>query len=182
MVSLFRKDRKDDRAAAEEHYTRGQWSQALEAYLRIGAREPDNVKVLRRVADLQARAGRREDAAASYRKLAELYAHGGFLVQAIAIQKILLRLDPSAEDVGRALADLYGKRGLAPRPAEAGRGPLPEIPLFSDLDPEAFARLVEKLVPRTLGLGEVLFRQGDPGDSIFVVTSGAVRVGRGGRV
>jgi cAMP-dependent protein kinase regulator len=182
VVSLFRKDKKDDRAAAEEHYTRGQWSQALQAYLRLAAREPDNVKVLRRVADLQARAGRREDAAASYRKLAELYAHGGFLVQAIAIQKILLRLDPSAEDVGRALAELYGKRGLGPRPAEAGRRPLPEIPLFSDLDPEAFSRLVERLVPRTLALGEVLFRQGDPGDSIFVVTSGAVRVRRGDQV
>jgi len=179
MGFLFRKDKKDDRALAEEHYAKGQWAPALDAYLRVVSRDPDNAKVLRRVADLQARVGQRAAAAATYRRVAEWYAHGGFLVQAIAIQKVLLRLDPTAEDVGRTLAELYAKRGIGPRAAEAERRPLPEIPLFSDLEPEAFAQVVEKLVPRSLGLGEVLFRSGDPGDSIFVVASGTVRVSRG---
>ncbi len=179
MGFLFRRDKKDEKAAAEEHFTRGQWSQALEAYLRLAAREPENVNVLRRVADLQARAGRRAEAAANYRKLADLYAHGGFLIQAIAIQKILLRLDPSADDVGKVLAGLYARRGMGSRESEAERRTLPEIPLLSDLDPGAFAQLVDRLVPRSLGMGETLFRQGDAGDSIFVITSGSVRVTRG---
>ncbi|MBE0617364.1 MAG: hypothetical protein IH608_05505, partial [Proteobacteria bacterium] len=172
MGFLFRKGKKDDKAAAEEHFSRGQWSLALDAYLRVSSRDPGNVKILRRVADLQARVGKRGEAVETYRKMAEIYAHGGFLVQAIAIQKILLRLEPSAEGVGKTLAELYAKRGIGPRATEVERRTLPEIPLFSDLEPEAFAQVVEKLVPRSLGLGEVLFRQGDPGDSIFVVTSG----------
>jgi len=180
MGFLFRRDKKDDKAAADECYTKGQWSQALEFYLRVCEGDPGNVKLLRRVADLQAKLGRNEAAAGTYRKVVESYAHDGFLVQAIAIQKILLRLDPTAEDVGRKLAQLYAKRGMGPRAVTPDRRALPEIPLFSDLDPDAFAQVVERLVPRSLAMGEFLFRQGDPGDSIFIVTSGTVRIARGG--
>lgn len=177
---FFRKAKaKDDRTAGEEFFTKGQWAPALDAYERVLAREPENAKVLRRVADLRARLGKRGEALEAYRKVADHYAGSGFLVQAIAIQKILLRLDPSARDVGDKLADLYARRGIATQGYPEGRKELPPIPLFSDLDPESFRQLLDRLVPRTLAMGEPLFRQGDPGDSIFIVTSGAVRVARG---
>jgi cAMP-dependent protein kinase regulator len=179
MGFLFRKGKRDEKAAADEFYTKGQWSQALDAYRRVCERDPGNVKLLRRVADLLARLGRKEEAVETYRRVAETYAQGGFLVQAIAIQKIVLRLDPSAADVGRNLTSLYAKRGMGPRVASSERRALPEIPLFSDLDPDAFAQVVERLVPRSLAMGEFLFHQGDPGDSIFIVTSGTVRISRG---
>ena len=110
MGFLFGKDKKDEKSAADEYYTKGQWAQALESYQRVCARDPDNLKLVRRVADLQAKLKRNDEAVATYRRVAEAYAHGGFLVQAIAIQKIILRLDPSAEDVGRNLAELYAFR------------------------------------------------------------------------
>ncbi|MFU8857178.1 MAG: cyclic nucleotide-binding domain-containing protein [Deferrisomatales bacterium] len=180
MGLLFRRGRKDDKSAAEEHYTRGQWAQALEAYLRVASREPDNAQVLRRVADLQAKAGRRAEAAAAYRKLAELYARGGFLPQAIAVQKVLLRVDPAAGEVAGVLAGLYSRRGTGSALPGVARRPLPEISLFADLGPGEVAQIIEKLVPRSLGMGETLFREGDPGDSLFFVASGAVQVCRGG--
>jgi len=180
MGFLFGKDKKDEKSAADECYTKGQWAQALESYQRICEKDPENLKLLRRVADLQARLKHTDEAIGTYRRVAEAYAHGGFLVQAIAIQKIILRLDPSAEDVGRNLAELYAKRGMGPKAEATGKRALPEIPLFSDLDPDAFAQVLERLVPRNLGMGDFLFRQGDPGDSIFIVTSGTVRVSRGG--
>jgi cAMP-dependent protein kinase regulator len=181
VFSFFRKGNKDDRTAGEDHYAKGRWAQALEAYERVLVREPENVKILRRVADLRAKAGRRADAVEAYRKVADHFAAAGFLVQAIAIQKILLRLDPSTQDIGHKLAELYAKRGLS-GPSGASdeeRRELPRIPLFSDLDPESFRQLLERLVPRTLAPGEFLFRQGDPGDSIFVIAAGTVKVTRG---
>lgn len=183
---FFHKAKKDDRAAGEEFFTKGQWPQALASYERVLANEADNVKILRRVADLRAKVGRKGEAAEAYRKVAELYAGTGFLVQAIAIHKILLRLDPSAGDVGHKLADLYARRGIPAQVSTEGdadvRRELPTIPLFSDLDPESFRQVLDRLVPRSLTMGELLFRQGDPGDSIFVVTSGSVRVTRAGMV
>ncbi len=181
MGFLFRRPKRDDKAAGDEAYARGQWGPALEAYERALGREGDSPKFLQRVGELRAKLGRRADAAEAYRQAADAYAGSGFLVQAIAMQKILLRLDPGAREVGERLADLYAQRGL---PAQGGseRRALPEIPLFSDLDREAFRQVVDRLVPRSLALGEVLFREGDPGDSIFVVAAGVVRVTRGALV
>lgn len=179
MAFFSRRQKKDPKAIGDEHYTKGQWPDALRAYEGASEADPEDVKLLRRVADLRAKLGKRGEALAAYRKVADLYAHSGFLLQAIAIQKIVLRLDPSAEDVGRKLAELYARRGLPARASSsAPKRSLPEIPLFSDLDPESFRQVVDRLVPRSLTMGEVLFRRGDPGDSILVVTSGAVRISR----
>jgi cAMP-dependent protein kinase regulator len=187
MALFSRRSKVSDKAAADELFAKGQWAPALAGYEALVKRDPENVKLLRRVADLRAKLGRKAAAVELYRQVADLYAVGGFLVQAIAIHKILLRLDPQAEDLGPKLAELYAKRGItgdsrlaagAGEEASAGRR-LPEIPLFSDLDAEAFQQVVARLVPRALGAGDVLFKEGDAGDSIFIVTSGAVRVVRG---
>lgn len=178
MGFLFRRPKRDDKEAGDDAYARGQWGPALASYERVLGRECDSPKFLQRVGELRVKLGRRSEAAEVYRQAADAYARSGFLVQAIALQKILLRLDPGARDVGERLADLYAQRGL-PSGGAGERKALPEIPLFSDLDREAFRQVVDRLLPRSLGLGEVLFRQGDPGDSIFVVTEGLVRVTRG---
>ncbi|MBI5016729.1 MAG: cyclic nucleotide-binding domain-containing protein [Deltaproteobacteria bacterium] len=179
---FFHKAKKDDRAAGEELFLKGQWPQALASYEKVLVKDAENVQLLRRVADLRARVGQKSRAVDAYRKVAELYAGSGFLVQAIAIHKILLRLDPSAGDVGHKLADLYAQRGIPAQGTAEVRKGLPAIPLFSDLDPESFRQVLDHLVPRSLAMGETLFRQGEPGDSIFVVSSGSVRVSREGRV
>lgn len=49
--------------------------------------------------------------------------------------------------------------------------------LFSDLDPKALQRLAEVSVTRQLERGQVLFRQGDPGESLYVVVEGLLKVG-----
>lgn len=185
-MGLFsRSGKKSSKATADGWFAKGQWAPALAGYEALAAEQPGDVKLLRRIADLRTRLGRKAAAAEAYRQVADRYAAGGFLVQAIAIHKILLRLDPEAEDLVANLADLYAKRGFADTPrAPVGEraaevAPLPEIPLFSDLEAEAFRQVVAKLVPVELGTGGVLFREGDPGESIFIVTSGAVRVSRG---
>lgn len=185
-MGLFsRGGKKTGKATADECFAKGQWAPALAGYEALAAQRPDDVKLLRRIADLRVRLGRNAAAAEAYRQVADRFAAGGFLVQAIAIHKILLRLDPGAEDLGAKLADLYAKRGFSDTPRAAAAGPvaeaapLPEIPLFSGLEAEAFQQVVAKLVPVELGVGDVLFREGDPGESIFIVTSGSVRVTRG---
>ena len=202
---FFRKEKKDPKAQADDFFTKGQWSSALEAYEAVLAGSPQDVKLLRRVADLRAKLGRNAQAVEAYRQAADLYAASGFLVQAIAIQKILLRLDPSAGDVAKKLSMLYAERGItAFRQAEpsaakvetpAAAAPdveiempplearaLPTIPLFSDLPRDVFLKVVDKLQPRQLSPGEFVFREGEPGDSIYVITQGVVEVNLKGKV
>lgn len=54
----------------------------------------------------------------------------------------------------------------------------PYLPLFSDLPKSAFIELLVRMEMRDAKPGDVLIRQGDVGDSMFIVASGRVRVER----
>src|SRR6201981_3983665 len=48
--------------------------------------------------------------------------------------------------------------------------------LFASLSAEAMAALEAQLTPVTLMSGEVLFKEGEPSDSLYIVISGRLRV------
>jgi CRP/FNR family cyclic AMP-dependent transcriptional regulator len=51
-------------------------------------------------------------------------------------------------------------------------------PLFSALDDEASASLRRTMVEVRLGRSEVLFAEGDPGDRLYVIVAGKIKLGR----
>ena len=53
---------------------------------------------------------------------------------------------------------------------------LGRCPLFSGLGPGPLQAIAQTLRRRRFRRGEVLFHEGDPGDSLFIVASGAVKV------
>ena len=55
---------------------------------------------------------------------------------------------------------------------------LSQVPLFAGLAPDDVAQLADVAVPRRWSAGEVVFREGDEGDTCYVVRSGAARVTR----
>jgi CRP-like cAMP-binding protein len=55
---------------------------------------------------------------------------------------------------------------------------VPPVPLFSELGASAFERVIHALDLRRLDDGEVVVKEGDPGDSFMVVARGTVRVFR----
>jgi CRP-like cAMP-binding protein len=62
--------------------------------------------------------------------------------------------------------------------ASASAGLRPPLPLFAFLDPEAFVDIVPRMGLREAAHGEVVIREGDPGDSIFIIVAGRARVER----
>jgi len=54
--------------------------------------------------------------------------------------------------------------------------PIEQVSLMDGLDAPQRARLAACLQPRRLAAGECLFRQGDPGDRLYVITSGSIDV------
>ena len=51
-------------------------------------------------------------------------------------------------------------------------------PLFANMDPDASRTLLASMVPLHVGRGEVLFHEGEPGDRLYVIRSGKIKLGR----
>ena len=55
---------------------------------------------------------------------------------------------------------------------------LRRAPLFASLDDEAFAALTEEITEVDLSRGSALFYEGDPGDQLYFIVSGKIKLGR----
>jgi len=55
---------------------------------------------------------------------------------------------------------------------------LQQVPMFSDLPPEDLHHVAEHCAERAYALDEVIYRQGDLGDEMLIVTRGQVRISR----
>ncbi|MEX5308798.1 Crp/Fnr family transcriptional regulator [Kocuria sp. CPCC 205297] len=55
---------------------------------------------------------------------------------------------------------------------------LRRAPLFASLDDEAFAALTEEITEVNLSRGATLFYEGDPGDQLYFIVSGKMKLGR----
>jgi CRP/FNR family transcriptional regulator, cyclic AMP receptor protein len=55
---------------------------------------------------------------------------------------------------------------------------LASVKVFSGLEPRELAEIASVAVPRTYDRGEIIFREGDPGDTCYVVRDGTVSIQR----
>ena len=53
-----------------------------------------------------------------------------------------------------------------------------QAPLFLALDPEGAAALRASLTERAVAKGEIIFQEGEPGDRLYVILEGKVKLGR----
>ncbi len=158
--------------AAQKALSRGEWRKALECFQHHCAQEPEDLRSRLKVAELLERLGQKKEAVQGYRKVAEAYAQDGFLLQAISINKMVLRIDPLAKEVNDRLAQLYAERANEMKPIR----PFPRIPLFSDLNEQELQALLPHLQSKTFPKGSCICREGERGDSLFVITRGEVAI------
>ena len=67
----------------------------------------------------------------------------------------------------------------APKAASIGmrtKDFLASIPSFSDFSDEQLTTLEQKAETKTFTMGEIVFRQGDPGDFFYIINRGSVQV------
>ncbi|HYO59163.1 cyclic nucleotide-binding domain-containing protein, partial [Archangium sp.] len=135
-----------------------------------------------------------EVALLDYEQLAEVWARQGWLSRAIALCKVILRLEPDHEPARRLLAELDARwmDPLAPPgPAVPKLEPMLRAPaaevgspgggrtsLFSRLGEREFLSVMGALEPRVFQPGETIVEEGQPGSSVFAIVEGCVEVVR----
>ncbi len=168
----------------------GKYEKELKELEQKVAQDPKNLRLRVRIGDLLEKLGKRTESIEAYRATAEEYARTGMLIQAIALNKLILRLDPTKSKIHHQLVELYAQWGKpveeipgaqeaekAP-PAAAAPGPLPPIPLFSDFKKEELSRVMEKIQARRFARGKAICREGDPGNSLYIISHGKVAISR----
>jgi CRP-like cAMP-binding protein len=116
---------RDELAAAID---RGKFKKAIECILELEQLEPRDAAWPKRAAEAYRRIGRTREAIAAYERSAERYAQGGFLVQAIAVCKQILQLDPQHSETLRRLARMSEERRTGPIGVQAITAGLDAIP------------------------------------------------------
>jgi len=140
---------------ADELACYGRRDQALEALRRADAVAPGHSEVRRRFEALASSARARIAAAEAARPPRPTRAEHETLV----VDEELLAF----------------VRGIGDRPGGPGREALARV-LFSDLQHYLFRRVSDGLHRRVVPAGGIVVNEGDPGDSIFIIASGSVRI------
>lgn len=232
------------KAEAAEAFAKGKFKKALPIYVELSQLHPKDLRMKTKVGDVLVKLERLKDAVEVYRSVAAQYAAQGMLIQAIAVNKMILQINPKDQGILRELATLYGRKqevaGSTPlarvstviRPIQIrevsvnavapsedtqyfggsqislepleiqvaqdenieeipGRildfsGPidlgavaavsLPPTPLFSQLDSTSLDRVLNLLGRREVARGEIVCREGEAGDSIFIISEGEMQV------
>lgn len=161
---------------------KSRWDKAIEGYRRWIKYEPNDMRLHLRLGDLLIKINQKDEAIEEYTLVANSYAQDGMLVKAIAVNKMIARLKPSLHDTHKKLAELYKQRGLVAeyQAASGFEGAVfsrsTPIPLFSDLTPDEFQNVVDKMKFHKFPANTVIVKEGDKGDSLFVISSGKVEV------
>jgi cAMP-dependent protein kinase regulator len=161
---------------AQRALARGEWNKALESFQKHCAQEPSDLRSRQKVAEVLERLGRKVEAIKECRKVAEAYAGEGFLLQAISVNKIILRMDPSLKDVNDRLAQLYTEKCQEARQQAKPIQTFPQIPLFSELNEQELQSLVSRVHAKTLQRDEIICQEGEAGDSLMVISRGEVGI------
>lgn len=113
------RDARQLRTEASEAAASGKYKRALSAYLELEQLEPRDAQWSKRAAETYRRLGKDREAIYAYARSADRYAQGGFLVQAIAVCKLILQIDPKNDDALRRIALMNEQIGAGPSRAVA---------------------------------------------------------------
>lgn len=165
----------------------GKVDQAIELLRKLVTGDPKDHESRSRLASLLVESGARDAAISELVKLQEGLADDGDLLGAIASGLKVIELDPKFENplayVAKVKTDTLrhqqaekAARTVPVRPIT----PLDRIPLLRDLGSEELELVASAMRRHEVGEGEVVFRQGDAGESVFFLNRGLLEVATDG--
>jgi len=166
---------------ADEHARYGLFDKAREALLRIEHVEPGRSEVARRLSDLARREKAKGEARADgppargREEKDEPVGDGSWTAEPISEPQPALA-DASAEDEACTLEFVRELvRGAEEEAGRTGR-PVLAAALFDGLDDDRIRPLLPGLHRRAFAAGDLVLTEGEPGETVFLVASGSVKV------
>lgn len=176
---------------------RKKFSRAVKILRQQLAGRPDDVHLRQRLADVLVLDGDTHGALGILDKMVDEFVGGGFDAKAIAVLKKMQRIDPSRGEIEEKLAGLIKRRDrdvwqkigtlkielkeTGEEKADAGQAGerLPEVQrsaLFSTFSTGELLAVIRGLSLLSFEPGEIIVSENQPGDSLFVLANGSVRV------
>ncbi|MCB1034345.1 MAG: cyclic nucleotide-binding domain-containing protein [Acidobacteria bacterium] len=181
---------------------KGKYGKAIAAVRQQLEKNPDSVRWRQQLADLLALEGETREALEILSALAEEFVEEGLDAKGIAVLKKIQRIEPGNHQVEDRIADLIRRRRTGdlkarlPKPepdelvlvrlADEHREKRPKLPkklagvsssaLFGHFSDEDLLAVIQGLQLKTFAPGQIVVTEGEPGESLFVLASGAVRV------
>jgi cAMP-dependent protein kinase regulator len=171
-------EKKDEEKALRQrgqHYiTTGELAKALEEFKRLAEINPGDLQVQVQIGDLLRKVGREAESLIRYKYVLAEYIEKGLFLQAIALGKLILKIDPEDEEALRVLKDLSSRKEdlLSQKEMKGTSVPL----LFADLSDEEFQQVLTRIKSYQVDKGGLICKEGEKGDSIYVVTEGKVGI------
>src|SRR3972149_9760288 len=176
---------------AEGYFSKGKLKDALDAYESIRSYSGKDPRSVLRRGDICRKMGKNNEAVDAYKQAVNVFISQGFITKAIGVCKIITDIDPSQEDIQKKIAELYTKKGFVAegekktgvvqeakpaKGAEEEAAKFPRTPLFSDLAKDELLALIGKVKHHIVSPGVFIFKEGDRGDSIYIMNCGAVDI------
>jgi CRP-like cAMP-binding protein len=180
------------RSRAKAALLEGKYKKALECYEELHKADPSDLRYHVKLAELREKTGDTTGAVSDYLVIASAYAEQGFVVQAIAINKIILRLDPTKTQVKDRLKQLSNERGeewaiTTMTTSDVLRGAdvsnrdraklsFERTPLLSGLSGDELEAFMDSLQLQNVAADDVIYREGDNGSYLYLIGMGGVRL------
>jgi hypothetical protein len=148
-----------------------EYGRAVALLRREHEKYPSNPRIRLQFADALAGAGSLPDAVQQYEATAKYYDENGLTVQAIAVRKKAEKAREQMAASAPAAAETSGKS----EPIFAARK-VPKSPLFEVLSDDERAALIREMELESHEEGSVIISEGDAGASMYIITSGEVKV------
>lgn len=145
---------------------RREYARAVPLLKREHEKYPSNPRIRLQYSDALAGAGMIDEAVEQYEATARYYEDNGLTVQAIAVRK---KAEKAREQLSKKAEEAGKSEPLFERP-------VPRSPLFEMLPKDELEAVIAEMEVETHDEGSVIINEGDPGTSMYVIASGAVKV------
>jgi tetratricopeptide (TPR) repeat protein len=176
----------------DQYLAKKEYEKALEAIKKELWKNPSQLNLRLRQAEILDLQGKRHKAIFIYRDIAEAQARDGFYARAIAVYKKILKLDPEQnvhsemarliEEDRRSKMATQERRELATaleEEAATANQELKELQaskLFSSFEREALVEILSSTELRSFDEGDIIVTEGETGSSLFLIVGGTVKV------